>query len=140
MEHKRLERSQKDSLIAGVCGGIGEYLGIDSNLVRLVFLILLFIQPSFVLLYLLLALLLPRPGSEGEPLGDRVRSSAREIEERIEKLEGDHRGRLWLGIGLTVLGLLLLLDNLGLLWFDWNWLGALLLVGLGVYLLLFKEV
>ena len=34
-EPKRLLRSRQDRWIAGVCGGIGEYAGIDPNLVRL---------------------------------------------------------------------------------------------------------
>jgi phage shock protein C len=40
--HKRLMRSSKDCKIAGVCGGIAEYLEIDSTLVRLVWVILIF--------------------------------------------------------------------------------------------------
>jgi phage shock protein C len=39
---KRLMRSSKDRKIAGVCGGIAEYLEIDSTLVRLVWVILIF--------------------------------------------------------------------------------------------------
>jgi len=139
MERKRLTRSEKNRLIAGVCGGIGEYLGIDANLVRLIFLLLFFIQPSFALLYLPLALLLPRPGNEEDPLDERLKTGARELEESIERLESDQRGRLWLGIGLTIFGFLLLLDNLGFVWFDWKWLGAFLLIGLGVYLLLNQD-
>ena len=38
---KKLFRSKKDRKIAGVCGGIGEYLGIDPTAVRVVFVILL---------------------------------------------------------------------------------------------------
>ena len=33
---KRLVRSRDDRWIAGVCGGIARYLGVDANLVRLV--------------------------------------------------------------------------------------------------------
>lgn len=33
---RRLVRSRDDRWVAGVCGGVAEYLGIDSNLVRLV--------------------------------------------------------------------------------------------------------
>lgn len=33
---KRLHRSEKSRMLAGVCGGIGEYFGIDPNIVRLV--------------------------------------------------------------------------------------------------------
>ena len=45
-------RSAADRKIAGVCGGIAEYLEIDSTVVRLVWLILLFVPvpvvPAFV--------------------------------------------------------------------------------------------
>ena len=37
--YKRLVRSTKDRRIAGVCGGIAEYLGIDPTVVRILFLI-----------------------------------------------------------------------------------------------------
>jgi phage shock protein C len=32
---KRLYRSENDSKIAGICGGLGEEFGIDGNMVRL---------------------------------------------------------------------------------------------------------
>jgi phage shock protein PspC (stress-responsive transcriptional regulator) len=37
---KRLSRSETDKQLAGVCGGIAEYFGIDSTIVRLVAVIL----------------------------------------------------------------------------------------------------
>lgn len=39
---KRLERSMSDKFIAGVCGGIGKYLGVDANLIRIIAVLLLF--------------------------------------------------------------------------------------------------
>ncbi len=33
---KRLVRSRDDRWIAGVCGGVAKYLGVDANLVRLI--------------------------------------------------------------------------------------------------------
>lgn len=36
---KKLRRSKKNRIIAGVCGGIGEYLGIDPTVVRLCFIL-----------------------------------------------------------------------------------------------------
>lgn len=39
-EGKRLYRSRSDKMIAGVCGGLADYLGVDSTIVRLVFVIL----------------------------------------------------------------------------------------------------
>ncbi len=37
---KKLYRSQTDQKIAGICGGLGEIYGLDSNLVRIVFVFL----------------------------------------------------------------------------------------------------
>ncbi len=37
--NKRLYRSRKERMVAGVCGGIGEYLNIDPTLIRLAFLL-----------------------------------------------------------------------------------------------------
>jgi len=40
MEVKKLYRSRDDRMIAGVCGGLGKYLGIDPTLLRLAFALL----------------------------------------------------------------------------------------------------
>jgi phage shock protein C len=34
---KKLYRSTSDRMVAGICGGLGDYFGIDSTLVRLIF-------------------------------------------------------------------------------------------------------
>src|SRR6056297_60367 len=39
---KKIYRSQKNKVIGGVCGGIGEYFDIDPVLIRLIFIILFF--------------------------------------------------------------------------------------------------
>lgn len=50
---KKLMKSSTDKIISGVCGGIGEYFGISSTIVRL-----LFCFTGSFLLYLLLVLFL----------------------------------------------------------------------------------
>lgn len=40
---KRLYRSMKEKRIAGICGGLGEYLETDPTLIRLIFVLLLFV-------------------------------------------------------------------------------------------------
>lgn len=40
LQSKKLFRSKKDRIIAGVCGGIGEYLEVDPTIVRIVFVLL----------------------------------------------------------------------------------------------------
>jgi phage shock protein C len=37
---KRLTRSRNDRMISGVCGGIAEYFGVDSTLVRILVVVL----------------------------------------------------------------------------------------------------
>ena len=39
---KRMYRSKGDRKIAGICGGLGEYFDMDSTLLRLIFVLLLF--------------------------------------------------------------------------------------------------
>ncbi|MGQ9548808.1 MAG: PspC domain-containing protein [Roseiflexus sp.] len=54
----RLMRSRSDAIIAGVAGGIARYLGVDSTIVRLVFVALIFTGAG-VLLYPVLWIIMP---------------------------------------------------------------------------------
>jgi phage shock protein C len=56
----KLRKSRVDKKLAGVCGGIAEYLGWDSTIVRVIF-VILFISSvgSMALLYFILALIMP---------------------------------------------------------------------------------
>ena len=57
---KRLYRSRKNRIIAGVCGGIGEYLNIDPVIVRLIWLLLVFAGfGAGLLVYLIAWLIVP---------------------------------------------------------------------------------
>jgi phage shock protein C len=57
---RRLYRSNQNRMIAGVCGGIAEFLNVDPTLVRLGFVLLTFASGSGILLYLVLAIIVPR--------------------------------------------------------------------------------
>ncbi len=57
---KRLMRSETDKVIFGVCGGIAEYFGIDSTLVRLGFAAFSLMCGSGVLAYLIAAAIMPQ--------------------------------------------------------------------------------
>ena len=41
--NKKLFRSRENRMLAGVCGGVGEYLGVDPTIVRLVWIGALFL-------------------------------------------------------------------------------------------------
>ena len=63
---KRLYRSTTNRQIAGVCGGVGEFFGIDPTIIRILYLVGA-IFPGFILggliMYFVLALIIPNdPG------------------------------------------------------------------------------
>jgi phage shock protein PspC (stress-responsive transcriptional regulator) len=68
-EPRRLKRSRDDRLIAGVCGGLGRYFGIDPVIFRVGAVALIFLGGAGALLYLAAILLVPDEG-EQQP-GDR---------------------------------------------------------------------
>ncbi len=59
MNNKKLYRSNTDKKVCGVCGGIAEYLEVDSTLIRLIFIALICIAGSGLLAYLIAALVMP---------------------------------------------------------------------------------
>lgn len=56
---KKLYRSRDDRMLAGVCGGVGEYLGIDPTLVRIAFVALALLGGPGIIFYIILALVIP---------------------------------------------------------------------------------
>jgi phage shock protein PspC (stress-responsive transcriptional regulator) len=56
---KRLHRSSTDRKVAGVCGGIAQYLGWDPTLVRLLWILLTLAGGSGILIYLILWVVMP---------------------------------------------------------------------------------
>ena len=58
---KRFVRSSRDKKIAGVCGGLAQYLDIDATLVRLAFALFTVFAALFggILLYIVLMLVIP---------------------------------------------------------------------------------
>ncbi len=122
---KRLYRSKTNKVFAGVCGGLGEYLGIDPLIIRILWVLTTFFTGSALVIYLVAILILPEGVSE-TPL-------------EFEESSGN---KFW-GVSLIVVGLIILLSrldpfwpmlrNLGLLGAGVFW--ALVLIALGVYLL-----
>jgi phage shock protein C len=75
---KRLMRSSVDSKIAGVCGGVAEYFGVDSTIVRLLWIVAAIMPPfpaiiAYVVAWLIVPLsplpvsVAPQASSAGAP-------------------------------------------------------------------------
>ena len=60
MEKKKLCRSKTDIKIAGVCGGLAEYIGMDANIIRIIWAVLCLGYGVGALIYLVCALILPK--------------------------------------------------------------------------------
>lgn len=56
---KRLYRSKKERMIAGVCGGVAEYFNIDPVIVRLIFVVLALGGGGGLLLYIVMWIIVP---------------------------------------------------------------------------------
>jgi phage shock protein C len=57
-----LQRSQRNRMIAGVCGGLAEWLGWDPTVVRVLYVLISVISVAFpgILVYLLLWIIMPK--------------------------------------------------------------------------------
>ena len=69
---KELRRSETDVKICGVCGGIGEYLGVDSNVIRLIWVAVSLFAGTGILLYIIAAVLMPKAQSSQKDLKDII--------------------------------------------------------------------
>lgn len=56
---KKLYRSEKNQMLCGVCGGLGEYLNLDVTLIRLVWALLSF-SGTGLIFYFIAAVIIPK--------------------------------------------------------------------------------
>jgi len=57
---KRLTRSRNDKMLAGVCGGVANHMNIDPTIVRLIFVLAVFLGFAGVLAYLIMWIVVPK--------------------------------------------------------------------------------
>jgi len=123
---KRLYKSRRDKMIDGVCGGIAEYFNVDATIIRILFVAMAFLGGAGVILYLVGMVLMP---ANPEHLASGAVLAGREKNLTL----------VW-GSILVVLGVVLLLSNLGLFAFyrvwEMSWgivfAAALILLGLAI--------
>lgn len=110
---KRLYRSRKDKILAGVCGGIGEYFGIDPVFVRIIAVVLFFWGGTGILAYIIGMIIIPvDPGTE-EATAKKLAKPAvvKDKKETPPPRSGDS-GALIIGLILIVVGGIFLMRNL----------------------------
>ncbi len=155
----RLHKSSTNRVIAGVCGGLGEYFGVDATIVRLLFVLLAIFHGIGVLAYIVRWIVMPRETSiemaprdvvrenigglraEAERLGDQLRAGpagSGSAEGQTPGAAGPRAvaNRQFLaGMVLLVLGVLFLMDNLHIFWwFKWGQMWPVVLIIIGAFL------
>lgn len=136
MMQGRLSRSETDQWIAGVCGGLAQYMSIDPVIVRALFALLLFASGIGLPIYLILWFIMPSEsdkGSQGrEILESNVEDMGKTISNRLDNLGKPGT----VGALLVIFGGYFLLQEIGVI----GWIGSgvfwpsVLILG-GVYLL-----
>lgn len=66
MAQKKLTRSSSNKVLAGVLGGLAEYFEVDATLIRVCYAALSVLSAGFpgILLYIIMALIIPMKGPE----------------------------------------------------------------------------
>ena len=82
---KRLYRSESNRMLAGVCGGLGEFFGIDATLVRILFVVLAFASGFGIVAYVVMWLIVPTRSKAGVPPQDVPREGFEEMREGFER-------------------------------------------------------
>ena len=70
-QEKLLRRSRSDRILGGVCAGLAHYFGVDTLLVRLIFVVFAITAGAGLLLYLLLWVLMPLEDAAPGPAAGR---------------------------------------------------------------------
>jgi len=142
MQNKKLSRSQNEKILAGVAGGLGKYFEIDPLIIRIIFIFLTLFHGFGLLLYLILALIVPsEEGSDN--LKSNVGSFAKEVREKAEIIKNKgwwNRKRNIIGLIIIVIGLVFLIDIVLPLSFSaWGIIWPLIIIFIGFYLIFNKK-
>lgn len=128
MQQARLMRSETDRMIAGVCGGLADYLNIDPVLVRLAFVVLMLASGVGLAIYALLWIVLPTP-SRGQP-------AIRIMDAEVGKATGNGVSRF---SPAATVGIILILFGAFFLFSQFGWTNSvmwpLVLIGAGLFYL-----
>lgn len=112
-----LFRSEHDRVIVGVCGGFGEFFGIDPVIIRILFILFTIFGGSGVVIYIICWLAIPSESSlDNNPTEETVKRNAHEMGKEIHAAWSRRSARRYYGGGCLILvGLVFLLANFGLI-------------------------
>ncbi|MDN5359888.1 MAG: phage shock protein [Thermotogaceae bacterium] len=155
MTEKRLYRSRDDRVIAGVCSGLGKYLDVDPVIIRLIWAATIFLAGAGIFLYIVAWIIIPEeplknrttqnPEKESSDVYDSEFDQQTETynsEQKIkEQLERERRGKLAIGVGIVIVGIIFLFSQIFSFNISWRVIVGILLIlaGGAVLLRFFRE-
>ena len=129
---KRLYRSRKEKMVAGVAGGIAEYLELDPVFVRIAFVCLIFFHGAGIIIYFVSALIIPKEEIFGTEKTEEEQKNNEEVKSMEKAKRKANREKIIGGI-LIVLGVIFLADNL-FINIDFEDIFPLMLIGIGSWM------
>jgi phage shock protein C len=135
MSETKLTRSRSDQMIAGVCGGLAEYLDLDPVLVRLAFVVLLFASGVGLPIYIVLWIIMPEGNGETAVYAE---PSTEPLKVNVDNGNGNGRVSQPVTIGaiLLLLGFYFLFREIGwLTWLQGGLIWPLIIIAFGFYLI-----
>ena len=148
---KKLYRSTTDKMLGGVAGGLAEYFDIDSTLIRVLFIITVFLGGGGIIAYIILWVIVPErafvvtggpaptdsadPADAQDKQGSESGTSNNYFTAYQKAFDDQKKNRaMWGGIILILLGGIFLLDNF-IPRFDFGDFWPLILIGVGAGIL-----
>ena len=152
---KRLYRSREDKIVAGVCGGMGEYFNIDPVWIRIIFVLLTILDGLGLLIYIIAWVLMPlnpvqkatkdtfaeqtvdkvvKNFKEHQKHAKSIKSHKEDMHSTFEHKHHEHSGALLFGTILVIVGVAFSLKyflksfNMMLVW-------PIILILIGLYLI-----
>lgn len=153
---KKLQRSRKHKVFAGIAGGLGEYLDIDPIIVRVIFVLITIFHGAGLLIYIIMWIVIPEEpfdvlftnqepnfeenfdnsAPEGSDLGSQsVFDEAAKSVKDMKMSSGSSNGRVIIGAILILIGILFLSEKF-FPFIDFELVFAIGLIILGISLLL----
>ena len=86
----KLVKSRTNKMLTGVCGGIGELLGIDPTIIRLIWAALSLAGGTGIILYIIAAVIIP----EDDDIID-INITERKLDVRVSEQELEERKKRW---------------------------------------------
>ena len=144
---QNLHKSRTNKVIAGVCGGVGEYFNVDATLIRLVWALAIFLGGSGFIIYILAMIIMPddpRPEQKKQtvsaieatsgPNGDEATKSEAGPKETNNTTGEEKRNQIF-GLFLVALGGYFLLERYFPFFEIHNWWPVLIII-IGLFVML----